>query len=57
MLLGNMTGLTDPEGNDTTFVFDALSRVTSETNELGKSRPYRYDAIGNTIGLTDRNGL
>jgi YD repeat-containing protein len=45
-----------PEGNETTFVFDGLSRVASETNELGKSRFYRYDSIGNVIGLTDRNG-
>ncbi|AFY61911.1 RHS repeat-associated core domain protein [Synechococcus sp. PCC 6312] len=28
----------------------------SDTNSLGHSRSYRYDAVGNQVGMTDRNG-
>jgi len=33
-----------------------LGRVTDETNELNKPRSYAYDAAGNLIRQTDRNG-
>ncbi|MBM4090168.1 MAG: hypothetical protein FJ276_12220, partial [Planctomycetes bacterium] len=47
--VGNRTKLTDPNGNATTWVYDNLNRVTSETNALSDSRSYSYDAVGNVI--------
>jgi YD repeat-containing protein len=34
-----------------------LTRLPTETNALGKSRTYRYDANGNQIEMSDRDSL
>jgi YD repeat-containing protein len=44
---GNLTRLIDPNGNVTQYQYDALDRVTTDTNALNNSQTYRYDAVGN----------
>ena len=39
----------------TTFEFDSRSRVSSETDQLGKTIRYDYDGVDNLIVQTDRN--
>jgi len=51
-----MQTLTDPDNNVTTWQYDNLDRVTSETNQLNKSRTFSYDAIGNLTERIDRFG-
>ena len=55
--VGNMTSLTDPVGNVTSWVYDALNRMIEETNELADTRYFDYDLVGNLVEKTDRNGL
>ena len=52
---GNMTSLTDPDGNVTSWTYDALNRGVSETNPLGTAY-YSYDADGDLTQTTDRDG-
>ncbi len=52
--VGNRTQLTDPVGNETTWTYDALDRVTREENELGAARTFVYDAVSNLTRRTDR---
>ena len=54
--VGNLLSLTDPEDNETTWVYDKLNRATSETNELSETRSFVYDAVGNVTQKTDRLG-
>ncbi len=51
---GNLSKVIDGNGNTTTFVFDAMHRVVSETNEFG-TRTFEYDPDGNVLRYTDRN--
>lgn len=44
---GNLTSLTDPELNTTTWTFDGLNRLIEETNELNDTRYFSYDANSN----------
>ena len=53
---GNRLTLTDPVNNTTTWVYDGLDRVISETNSLNQTRYFEYDAAGNVTQFTDRNG-
>ncbi len=56
---GNREELIDPVGNKTTWVYDDLGRMTDETiivNQLNKSRVTDYNAAGEVIRRTDRNG-
>ena len=48
--------LTDPVGNDTTYAYDGLGRLTIETNEGSQWRSYQYSALGDLTRLRDRNG-
>ena len=51
--------LTDEKGNVTTWAYDVLNRVQSETIEIDStpySREYEYDDNGNVIRKTDRDG-
>jgi len=38
------------------MAYDARNRLTSEKNQLGAIRSFVYDAVGNRIATTDRNG-
>jgi YD repeat-containing protein len=40
----------------TRYQYDALNRLTADTNALGYNRSYRYDAVGNLSSTIDRNG-
>ena len=51
------TQIIDPDVNATTYVYDGLGRLSTDTNQLGKTRTYKYDAVGNQIETSDRNGL
>jgi RHS repeat-associated protein len=53
---GRRTSLTDPNGNSTSWEYDTLNRVTSETTLYG-TRSYEYDGNNNLLQKTDRNGL
>jgi fibronectin-binding autotransporter adhesin len=67
---GNLSSLTDPVGNTTSWTYTGglsqfssdengtvpLYRVASETNALGATRYYDYDSAGNLSRYTDRNG-
>jgi YD repeat-containing protein len=68
---GNLTSLTDPDGNTTTWSYEQLPspsgggaggegsgpyRVTSETDALGDSSYFAYDTAGNLVRYTDADG-
>jgi RHS repeat-associated protein len=53
---GNRLTIKDGNGNITTFVYDALNRLISETDPLGNEWSYEYDTVGNRISMTDANG-
>lgn len=46
----------DPNENTTTWAYDDLDRVTSETNELGHARTFTYDIVSRLTQRVDRNG-
>jgi RHS repeat-associated protein len=51
-----LTGMTDNNGNTTTYGYDALNRRTSETLADTTVTTYAYDADDNLIKVTDNNG-
>ena len=51
------TQIIDPNVNATTYVYDGLGRLSTDTNQLGKTRTYKYDAVGNRLEIIDRNGI
>jgi RHS repeat-associated protein len=53
---GNRLTIKDGNGHITTFVYDALNRLTSETDPLGHTSAYAYDSIGHRTSMTDANG-
>ncbi|CAN5301640.1 hypothetical protein BH09ACT6_BH09ACT6_26000 [soil metagenome] len=54
--VGNLTGLTDPNGHTSTYTYDANSRLTAETNPVGNTHGYTYDNLGELTAQTDANG-
>lgn len=52
---GNRTSMTDGIGAST-WVFDALDRLTEETDSLGQVISYTYDPVGNVTSLTSPSG-
>ncbi|CAN5304336.1 hypothetical protein BH09ACT5_BH09ACT5_11410 [soil metagenome] len=53
---GGSTVYTNNEGQDTTYVWDDHSRITSITDPLGGVESFVYDADGNTTAHTDQLG-
>jgi RHS repeat-associated protein len=56
---GNRTSLTDPDGNTTTWTYDNLNRVTSESVVVDAetlTRSYQYDNDSRLTSETDRDG-
>ena len=52
---GNRLSITDGNGHVTTFAYDALNRLVSESDALGNTWSYGYDALGNRTSMTDAN--
>ena len=53
---GNLTQVTDKNGNLTQFAYDALGRPTQTTDAAGGTTQYTYDARDNLLAVTDPNG-
>jgi len=54
--VGNVTSVTDADGNKTTYTYDKDNRQISMTDPLGNTETYTYDKVGNLISRTDRDG-
>ena len=54
--VGNLLSITDSEQNTTSYVYDERNRLTTETNQLQKTRTFEYDDNGNRTQVRDRNG-
>ena len=46
----------DPVGNTTSYTYNYMGLVATETNEKNATRYYTYDALGRLVSKTDRNG-
>jgi RHS repeat-associated protein len=53
--VGNRTVMTNARGYTTTYVYDALYRVTALSDPLSHTTRYQYDILGNQIVMTDAN--
>ena len=51
-----MTETIDPLGAVTTFTYDALGQVISETDPVGRPTTFSYDAEGDLISVMDPTG-
>jgi RHS repeat-associated protein len=48
---------TDPDGNVTTYSYDASGNLTSKSNGLGVTTNYLYDSAGDLLETIDGNGV
>jgi RHS repeat-associated protein len=55
-LHGNLTSVTDPNGNVTTYVYDDFGQMLSQTSPVTGTTGYAYDINGNLMSTTDANG-
>jgi RHS repeat-associated protein len=55
-LHGNLTSVTDPNGNVTTYVYDDFGQMLSQMSPVTGTTTYTYDLAGQLIGTTDANG-
>jgi RHS repeat-associated protein len=53
---GNLTSVTDPNGNVTNYLYDDFTRTLSQTSPVSGVTVYTYDAAGNALTTTDANG-
>ncbi|KIH77722.1 PEP-CTERM protein-sorting domain-containing protein/RHS repeat-associated core domain-containing protein [Geoalkalibacter ferrihydriticus] len=53
---GNRLSLIEPNGNTTTFSYDALHQLIVETNAAGEATLTGYDAVGNITSIAEPNG-
>lgn len=53
---GNLTSVTDPNGNLTTYVFDDFGSTLKQTSPVTGVTTYVYDAAGNVLSSTDARG-
>jgi RHS repeat-associated protein len=49
---GLLTKVTDADGNDTTFAYDANGNMTQVTDALSRVTQYAYDALGQVTRIT-----
>ena len=52
----NRLSITEPNGNATTYQYDALNRRTTQTNAAGDVSTMTYDGVGNVTTMTAPNG-
>jgi RHS repeat-associated protein len=52
---GNRLSIIDPNSNQTTFVYDALNRVTVSTNAKNEKTTTKYDKAGNVASVKTPN--
>jgi RHS repeat-associated protein len=52
----NLTSVTDPNGNTTSYVYDDLGNLLSQTSPDTGTRTYTYDGAGNIKTYLDANG-
>ncbi|HUI87278.1 MAG TPA: DUF6531 domain-containing protein [Anaerolineales bacterium] len=52
---GDRLTITDGDGNTTDFVYDALNRLTTESDPLTHTWQYGYNALGDRVSMTDAN--
>jgi RHS repeat-associated protein len=50
--VGNRLTLTEPDGNTTTYTFDADNRLIKEVNAAGDTTLTAYDGVGNIVSVT-----
>jgi YD repeat-containing protein len=53
---GNLTSVTDPNGNVTTYIYDDFGRMLSQASTVTGTTVYSYDPAGNLVSTTDANG-
>ena len=53
---GNVTGIVDGNGNETSYVLDSWGRITEIRKADGSKENYAYDFAGNIIEAVDGNG-
>lgn len=53
---GNLTSVTDPNGNVTTYVYDDFGRLLRQASPVAGVTTYTCDAAGNVLTTTDANG-
>ena len=53
---GNLTSVTDPNGNITTYAYNDFGRLMSQTSPVTGTTVYAYDPAGNLTSTTDANG-
>ncbi|HYR28181.1 MAG TPA: hypothetical protein VEU30_06920, partial [Thermoanaerobaculia bacterium] len=53
---GNLTAVTDPNGNVTTYTYDDFGQMLSQVSPVTGTTTYRYDAAGNTTLTSAANG-
>lgn len=54
--VGNLTALTDANGQATTFTYDTVGNLLKEIRPLGQTTTYTYDEAGNVIERRDAQG-
>jgi RHS repeat-associated protein len=52
----NLTSVTDPNGNITTYTFDDFHRMTRQVSLVSGTTNYSYDQAGNLSTTSDANG-
>jgi YD repeat-containing protein len=55
-LQGNLTSVTDPNGNLTSYVIDDFGQMRSQTSPVTGLTTYSYDLGGDLVSTTDGNG-
>jgi RHS repeat-associated protein len=53
--IGNRSVMTNARGYTTTYIYDALYRVTAMSDPLSHTTRYKYDAVGNQVVVTNAN--